>query len=80
MYEVGNPVKNQTPVDKQGENLDYIWPLKEKMTPETLRNLGHLGYISNSLKCSNYFWSDYTRSFYNSVVCGTNSTCSGTGN
>lgn len=25
MYEVGNPVENQTPVDKQGENFDYLY-------------------------------------------------------
>ena len=35
-----------------------IWALKEKMTFEIWRNLGHVGYVSNSLKCSNYFWSD----------------------
>lgn len=51
------------------------------MTPDACRNVGHLSYISSSLKHSNYFWSDNTGgSFYNSAVYGTNNTCSDPGN
>lgn len=52
------------------------------MTFDACRNVGHLSYVSISLKYSNYFWSDNTvgGSVYKSDVYGTNNTSSDLGN